>query len=236
MSGGTQGKDLATKGASMAMGNPTAAGALGVGCIVGGVLILFLGVIGIGIFGQNSGSSLGQTTGDGSLRNVGEIPESLKVVFEQAGAEYSVSSAFIAAIFWKEHGETWPTEGPWASSPKGANGPFQFIEKTWEGWSCGTYDGVFESDPSKICPAGYGQDGDFDGKADVQNLFDSSFAASELLGANGAAPYTTDLDVLRDVASRYNSGKPWSQGQSIPETADYVPAVIEAYTRLLLQM
>jgi hypothetical protein len=198
------------------------------------------GTFGITMLGINLGldtGTSGTTTGDDSLDGVKDIPDSLKPIFTAAGNKHKVSPAFIAAIFWKEHGEKWPTKGPWASSPKGANGPFQFVEKTWEGWTCkktNNDNGIFETNPSKIC--GYGQDGDGDGVADVQNLTDAAFSASDQLGANGAAPYSTDLGKLRDSASLYNSGKPWSKGRGISETADYVPAVIKMYQELLKQM
>lgn len=209
------------------------------GVIIG---LIVLGY-GVGIFGLASimvmtggDSAYGLENSSGNLANVKDIPEELKPVFTAAGNKYQVSPAFVAAIFYKEHGENFPISGPWASSPAGANGPFQFIEKTWEGWNCGgNTNGIFETNPLKIC-SGYGQDGDGDWIADVQNLMDSGFAAAELLGANGAAPNVTDIETLKNVASLYNSGKPWSVGQGITETADYVPAVIEAYQRFISQI
>ena len=218
---------------------------MGACCIVEVFAALFVLLFFIGIIG-GPGSSQDNANGDpsgsgytdsGDLSNVTEVPASLKPIFVAAAKKHKISPAFLAAIFWKEHGRRFPTKGPWASSPAGANGPFQFIEKTWEGWSCNktnNSNGVFESDPSKIC--GYGQDGNGDGKADVQNLTDAAFAAAELLGKNGAAPNVTDLDKLRNVASRYNSGKPWSKGKNIPETANYVPDVIKEYQKIVGEM
>lgn len=184
------------------------------------------------------GGSTTLSTNSGDLANVTDIPDVLKPIFVAAGQKFEVSPAFVAAIFWKEHGEGWQTEGPWASSPVGANGPFQFMEKTWEGWSApNNSNGKYETEPKTIAKyGGYGQDGDGDGKADVQNLLDSAFAAAKLLGANGAAPNTTDLNKLRNAASLYNSGRSWDEGKGIPETADYVPAVISAYQKFLKQM
>lgn len=208
---------------------------LTIGCVL--LLAICVGVVGmVGLIVMNPESASGLENSNTSLANVKDIPEELKPVFTAAGSRYQVSPAFIAAIFYKEHGENFPIAGPWASSPAGANGPFQFIEKTWEGWSCaGNSNGIFETNPLKIC-SGYGQDGDGDGLADVQNLMDSGFSASELLGANGASPNTADLETLKNVASLYNSGEPWSVGQGISETADYVPAVIEAYQRFIGQL
>lgn len=210
--------------------------ALFIGC--GLIAAIFVGIFGMAsiIVMTGGDSAYGLENSSGNLANVKDIPDELKPIFTAAGNKHQVQPAFVAAIFYKEHGENFPVSGPWASSPAGANGPFQFIEKTWEGWSCpGNTNGIFETDPSKIC-AGYGQDGDGDGVADVQNLMDAGFAAADLLGANGAAPNITDIETLKNVASLYNSGKPWSKGQGISETADYVPAVIEAYQRFVSQI
>jgi peptidoglycan DL-endopeptidase CwlO len=231
-----QGAKMASSVAAM---GPGGWGAIGIGCGCLVFLLLFMGIVALGVFALNNseegGWDISAPTGDGSLANLDEIPAVLRAAFESAGREHEVSPAFIAAIFWKENGKNWRTEN-YPTSPAGANGPFQFLEKTWEGWTCpGNDNGVYETDPSKIC-AGYGQDGDGDGIADVQNLLDSAYAAADLLGSNGAAPYTTNLDTLRDVASRYNSGQPWSVGQTYPETADYVPDVIAEYQRILALM
>lgn len=147
--------------------------------------------------------------GTGTLNGVSDIPDALKPIFTNAGNAYNVSPAFIAAIYWKEHGKSFPTEGPWACSPMGACGPFQFIPSTW---------------------AEYAQDGDNDGNADINSIPDAAFAASKMLGADGAAN-TTDISKLQDAASIYNSGQPWSVGQSYSETANYVPDVISAYQK-----
>lgn len=208
------------------------AGALGFGLLV----IMFAMAFVPALLTNSWGSTLDD--GGGDLANVSDIPEELKPIFSAAGKAHKVSPAFVAAIYWKEHGKSFPIMGPWASSPKGANGPFQFIERTWEGWSS-PYgrNGVFETDPAIINKyGGYGQDGDKDAKADVQNLWDSGFAASDLLGSNGAAPYVTDIEKLKDVAARYNCGRTWDECKGIPETADYVPDVISAYQKFILQM
>jgi len=157
----------------------------------------------------------------GNVGLCGNVPEPYNTIFRQAGDKWKVQSAFIAAIFIAgEHDggsdqthfavpSNWPnSDGPWASSPKGAQGPFQFMPGTWESNK---------------------QDGNGDGAMDVQNLWDASFGAAHLSAMNGAGGNTTDLNKLRDAASRYNSGRPWSQGQGIKETAAYVPRVIEAF-------
>jgi len=142
------------------------------------------------------------------------VPEPYRSIFDAAGKKFVVQPAFIAAIFYGgEHANSWPSaDGPWASSPAGAQGPFQFMPGTWESNK---------------------QDGNGDGVMDVQNLWDSAFGAAHLLANIGAGGNTKDLDQLRDAASKYNSGRPWSTGQGIPETAKYVPRVIDAFNQFL---
>lgn len=210
---------------------------VGTCCAVELIGAIFVGLLFINVIsgGGTTDTAEATTTGTGSMSNVSEVPDSLKPIFEAAAKKHNISPAFLAAIFWKEHGRSFPTSGPWATSNAGANGPFQFIAGTWNGWKY--RESPFETNPSTIAAhGGYGQDGDSDNIADVQNLWDSAFAAADLLGSNGAAPNVTDLEVLKDVASRYNSGKPWAKGQNIPETANYVPDVISEYQLLLSQM
>ncbi|MFA6493128.1 MAG: CHAP domain-containing protein [Patescibacteria group bacterium] len=147
----------------------------------------------------------------GSVNLCSNVPEPYRTIFDQAGQKWKVQPAFIAAIFYGgEHNSSWPksADGPWANSPKGAQGPFQFMPATWESNK---------------------QDGNGDGNMDVQNLRDSAFGAAHLLANIGAGGNTTDVDKLKDAASKYNSGRPWSIGQGFTETAKYVPRVIEAY-------
>lgn len=174
------------------------------------IVTMIIVVIGLslvsGLVGNNSGGNL---VGSGS-QICGTVPPEYQTIFEKAGDKWKVQSAFIAAIFYAgEHANSWPNiNGPWASSPKGAQGPFQFMPATWNSNK---------------------QDGDGDGKTDVQNIWDSSFGAAYLFANLGAGGNTDNLDTLMDAASKYNSGRPWSIGQGIPETAKYVPRVIAAY-------
>jgi hypothetical protein len=132
-------------------------------------------------------------SGTGAAGPISEtIPESLRPVFEKAGAAHGVPPNLIAAIFgYGEHCQKrsadratcltpgFPTQGPWASNKTtNASGPFQFMECTWEGQQpvcdrIGRGDGTFSSDPAFIKStsgksAGMGEDCDGDGRADVQ--------------------------------------------------------------------
>ncbi len=153
----------------------------------------------------------------GTVGLCSNVPEPYKTIFDQAGQKWKVQPAFIAAIFvgeWRSVADSnykkWPdaNQKNWNNSNKGAQGPFQFMPDTWESNK---------------------QDGNGDGVMDVQNLWDASFSAAHLSANNGAGGNTTDLDKLRDAASKYNSGKPWLIGQGYTETKKYVPRVIEAY-------
>ena len=200
------------------------------------ILLFGVAILTGGLSSLSEGSTPTTTKSGSGLPGDSTIPDSLKEIFNAASQKYNISPAFLAAIFWKEHSESYPETGPWATSDQGASGPFQFLEKTWEGWySPNNEDGIFETNPGAI-NGGYGQDGNGDGIADVQNLWDAAFAAANMLAADGAAPNVTDLNILRDIASFYNSGHLWNEGKNIPTTNDYVVSVIKEYLRLLEKM
>jgi hypothetical protein len=97
----------------------------GCGCLI--FFGVFAGIAAVGTYALNSGAEFGgnsgtNPSGTGSLATVNGIPESLKPVFESAGIKFQVSPAFVAAIFYKEHGGGYQESGPWASSASGANG------------------------------------------------------------------------------------------------------------------
>lgn len=190
-------------------------GAIGL-IIVGIILILIIGALIVApfmIYFAFQGGSLDKATGAGGGGICGNIPQPYLDYFTQAGNKFSVQPSFVAAIFVGEHRsvkdsnyKTWPApNGPWASSDKGANGPFQFLQSTWQG---------------------YQQDGNGDGVMDIQNLADASFGASNYLAHLGAGSYSTNEASLRDAASRYNSGRKWDEGQNITETNNYVTNLV----------
>jgi hypothetical protein len=170
-------------------------------------------------------------SGTGAAGPISEtIPESLRPVFEKAGAAHGVPPNLIAAIFgYGEHCQKrsadratcltpgFPTQGPWASNKTtNASGPFQFMECTWEGQQpvcdrIGRGDGTFSSDPAFIKStsgksAGMGEDCDGDGRADVQNLYDANCAAATHLSAAKGVVGTSpeDLRKVKDAAFSYN--------------------------------
>ncbi len=93
------------------------------------------------------------------------VPEPYNTIFTNAAAAFNVNPNYVTAIFITEHHDTWPNpNGPWASSGSGAQGPFQFMK--------GTFDG-------------YAVDGDRNGTADIQNLTDAAYTAANMLKMNG---------------------------------------------------
>jgi len=119
----------------------------------------------------------------------GSVPAPYHDIFIAAANSQNSQAALVAAIFFAgEHGSSWPDPGGdqkgggWATSDKGANGPFQFLLSTWEA---------------------YKVDGDGDGKADVQNLTDAAFGAAKYLSASGGKPGASVAD-LRKAIYAYN--------------------------------
>lgn len=176
-----------------------------------GMLCFILIIAGLALF-IDLKSEKKPISGEGSGGLSSQIPEPYNTIFSQAGYngnKWKVQPAFLAAIFNIEHGQpqeyksgynpisppdhAWPEKSPghpenvtkWKSSPKKALGPMQFMIGTWEG---------------------YKQDGNADGKKDVQNIWDASYGAAHLLDNLGAGGDTTDEKKLIEAAAHYNGG------------------------------
>ena len=105
-----------------------------------------------------------------SMTASNNIPEPHKAVFERAASKFAVNPNLIAALFLSEQGNVWkPFDSPWASSPAGASGPFQFMPGTW---------------------GAYKEDGNGDGVTDIMNFEDAAYAAAKLAatGTNQSTP------------------------------------------------
>jgi len=78
------------------------------------------------------------------------VPSWGSQIFTNAGNQYNVSPALVAAIYWREHGGSWEEPPPpygngkpyassgvgpaWPDGVVGARGPFQFEYSTWLGY------------------------------------------------------------------------------------------------------
>lgn len=147
------------------------------------------------------------------------IPEPHKAIIERAAAKFSVNPNFIAALYLTEQGNIWkPLEGPYASSPAGASGPFQFMPGTW---------------------GGYKQDGNGDGVMDIQNFEDAAHAASKLAatGTNHSTPLGDltrpfEPDTLIFFSAVYNWGGGNVQKKTSPDSPlSVAPAETENYMK-----
>ncbi|WP_260479924.1 C40 family peptidase [Listeria booriae] len=147
------------------------------------VLILIL-CITIGITMSDQGS---KEDGGISISAVGEkeIPKDFIPVYQEAAARYGIPWTLLAAV---HKVETSFGSDPNMVSSAGAVGHFQFMPKTWVGWS-------FPGTPSKSDwenltnikkYGGYGIDADGDGKADPYNIKDAAYTAANYLKASGA--------------------------------------------------
>lgn len=138
------------------------------GVLIGALLLpmLFMGVL--------LGLSSGQSSPSEEARE--EIPGELIGIYQAAaGTCEGLDWTVLAAIHKVETGFG---TGP-AVSPKGAQGPMQFLPSTFRH---------------------YKVDGDGDGRADIDNVTDAIFSAAKLLCANGAG----DPAKLADAIWNYN--------------------------------
>jgi hypothetical protein len=143
------------------------------------------------------------TTTPGILPGV--VPQPYNSIFTAASVKAKIDPALLAAVFMSEHSNTWPnSHGPWATSPMGANGPFQFLVGPGSAW-----DAYSDSNPNH--PQG-----------DVQNLTDSAYAAAHYLADEGGHvnmpagdPNSPIKGTVSWAAGAYNGGAPITDPSSI---------------------
>ncbi|HEU5005102.1 MAG TPA: N-acetylmuramoyl-L-alanine amidase [Candidatus Saccharimonadales bacterium] len=165
--------------------------------------------------------------GSGTLPS--QVPSPYNGIFTAAASKFGIPPALLASIFYGgEHGNSFPDPpppyghgSPWASSPTGAQGPFQFEPNTW---------------PS------YAQDGNGDGVKDVQDLTDAAFAGANYLSDLGGKTANNE-SAVRDVAWKYNEGpggnpnpngsyanNVWAAFQSFSGGGSGAPATVDTST------
>jgi len=118
---------------------------------------------GIYYFNTEAGDSTSCASGTGVSSTLpATVPEPHRSLFTQAAGAFKMNPQFLAAIFLTENGNVWkPFNTQWASSPVGASGPFQFMPATWDA---------------------YKTDGNHDGRADINNIYDAAYSAAKMLG------------------------------------------------------
>jgi hypothetical protein len=109
------------------------------------------------------------------------VPPDLIPIYKEAAQKYGVDWEVLASIHYEE---TRFSRGNAPASSKGARGPMQFMPATWEA---------------------YGVDGDGDGVADIENLYDAIFSAAHYLSKSG---YRQDK---QKAVYAYNHSNPYVQ-------------------------
>lgn len=155
------------------------------------------------------------------------VPEPHKTLFTQAAAKFGVNPQFLTAIFLSENGNVWKAfNTSWASSPVGASGPFQFMPATW---------------------SAYKTDGNNDGSADINNMYDAAYSAAKLLkgyNATANAPLGSidkpfERNTLLQISASYNWGPGNVQSKTTPtsplsvaptETQEYISNIYALIT------
>lgn len=141
--------------------------------VVGGVLalILLLPILFMGALIAIAGEDIAP-----SDKALDEIPADLLPIYQSAAQTCDGLDWTVLAAIHKVETNFGRSE---ISSSKGALGPMQFMPPTWRA---------------------YGVDGDGDGLADTNNVYDAIFSAAHLLCANGAG----DPSRLADAIWNYN--------------------------------
>ncbi len=120
-----------------------------------------------------------------------QIPETYIPVYQEAAQKYSIPWELLASIHRVE--TIFSTMDPLVS-PAGAVGHFQFMPRTWVGWSypggaLGEIDETVDITDLTLIQEhdGYGIDVKGKGKADPFDLYDATFAAAKYLADHGAS-------------------------------------------------
>lgn len=105
-----------------------------------------------------------------------------------------------------------------------AAGPGQIIPQTWNGWSCGSQQTVFMTDPATIAQCGgLGTDFDGNGVADVDSLPDNLAATAKHIKRAGISislqgNAVEHENTLRNALALYNSNKTYWQAPAATRT------------------
>ena len=153
--------------------------AIGLVCLVLVPFVLFSALLGASSAAGCGAAGAGAITPGAGAKG---LPPQFIPIYAQAAAKYHLGPqgfGILAAIHEIENGFS-PQGGPTSSA--GAVGPMQFLPSTW---------------------AVYGQDGNGDGKKDINNVWDAIFGAANYLHASGLRPGATEAQV-RNAILAYN--------------------------------
>lgn len=161
------------------------------------------------------------------------VPKDYVPIYKEAAEQYDIPWELLASVHRVE--TIFSTMDPLVS-PVGALGHFQFMPRTWVGWSYpGGQLGEIEDDIDLTDldliteHNGYGVDGSGNGKADPFDLRDAAYAAAYYLADHGAAngeieealfAYNKSDDYVREVMGYYESYLEYYELVSFP-TAKY---------------
>lgn len=119
------------------------------------------------------------------------IPKDYVSIYKEAAKQYEIPWELLASVHRVE--TIFSTMDP-LISPVGAVGHFQFMPRTWIGWSYpGGALGEIDDDIDVTDLAlidehnGYGVDASGNGKADPFDMYDATFAAASYLADHGAS-------------------------------------------------
>jgi peptidoglycan LD-endopeptidase LytH len=119
------------------------------------------------------------------------IPEKYLHIYKEAAEEYDVPWELLASVHRVE--TIFSTMDP-LISPVGAVGHFQFMPRTWVGWSypggdLGQIEDEIDITDIELIEEhrGYGVDATGNGKADPFDLYDSAYSAARYLADHGAS-------------------------------------------------
>ncbi len=146
------------------------------------------------------------------------IPKEYVPIYQEAAEQYDIPWELLASVHRVE--TIFSTMDP-LISPVGAVGHFQFMPRTWIGWSYpGGSLGEIEEDIDLTDVNlieehnGYGVDARGVGKADPFNIYDATFAAASYLADHGASSgdiegalfaYNQSNDYVNEVMGFYES-------------------------------
>ncbi|KMK76549.1 lytic transglycosylase domain-containing protein [Alkalihalobacillus pseudalcaliphilus] len=146
-----------------------------------------------------------------------QIPEDYVELYQEAASEYDIPWELLASVHRVE--TIFSTMDPMVS-PVGALGHFQFMPRTWVGWThpggaLGEMDEDIDiTDLDLIADhGGYGVDGDGDGIADPFNIVDATHSAAKYLADHGARDgdyekalfaYNQSQDYVDEVMKYFN--------------------------------